>query len=109
MKGSFISLGLLAAALALILAFGNSRVGAFSTGDVTVGGAGMSRCEAEFKSLDPGHTGYLTFWDFRDGFNGESHKGLSPSGNAQGAFARADRNGDNLLTAKEYCDWKNRP
>lgn len=105
------TLFLAAVAVALTVAFGVWGVGNWAYGgDYGRGAAGAIRegagyCEFEFREWDAGK-GYLTEYDFRDAYAGQSQKGLAPVGRDYSLFRQVDRDGDNRLSVGEFCEWK---
>lgn len=105
------------AGFALALAMGMA-FGALSISNQAYGGgygygkeaAGMTQekgryCETEFQQWDAGK-GYLTEYDFRDAYAGQSQKGLAPVGRDYSLFRQVDRDGDNRVSVAEFCEWK---
>lgn len=93
------------------MALGSGDVLARTAGTTYGGGGGQAAigCENQFGTLDSGNKGYLSYWDFKDGWSGPGgHKGLAPTDSSGNAFATADRNVDNQLSAQEFCEWKGR-
>jgi len=98
-------------ALALTVGLGVWGIGNWAYGgDYGRGAAGPMRsgggyCETEFQTWDAGK-GYLTEYDFRDAYAGQSQKGLAPVGRDYSLFRQVDRDGDNRVSVAEFCEWK---
>ena len=110
MKTLLVVFAVVAVITAMLL--GSGYVLARTGGNVYGGGGGGQAalgCERHFGTLDSGNKGYLSYWDFKDGWSGPGgHMGLAPTDASGTVFASADRNGDNQLTAQEFCEWKGR-
>ncbi len=108
MKGLLVTLGLIA--VVAILAFGSKVALATDTHD-----AMMAQCQDQFKSLDIGGKGYLTYEDFKWGFQGAGdpvrsgrHIGVLNSDRSYGAFTEANTSRDGELTLPQFCAYKTR-
>ena len=66
-----------------------------------------SACEKKFSELDSTHRGYLVPETFRRALEGSPNQNrkILPYGKVRDAFAAADRNGDGIVTPKEFCAW----
>ena len=88
-------------------ALGSGYVLAKSTYAPGAQGQAAVDCERQFRQMDSGQKGYLSFWDFKDGTYGPGgHMGLAPTGSAQSSFASADITPDNMVSVQEFCEWK---
>ena len=66
-----------------------------------------SACEKKFSELDSTHRGYLVPDTFRRELEGSPNKNrkILPYGKVRDEFAAADKNGDGIVTPKEFCAW----
>ncbi len=67
-------------------------------------------CEKKFSDLDLTHKGYLVPENFRRALEGQHNQNgkILPYGKILAGFAAADKNGDGIVTPKEFCAWDSR-
>ncbi len=91
-----------------LVALVGGRAMSFESGHAMQPMGAVTGCEQEFKNLDSGDKGYLTYYDFRGDDSIGKIKGNAPIGNSYTRFLSADSRGDGRLTMGEFCSWKNR-
>ena len=107
MKGLLILLAMVG--VFAVLAFGSHVAMAKGMGHDTI------TCRDQFKELDIGGKGYLSYEDFRTGYDGVGDPlrssraiGVVNSGAAYSNFTSANTSRDGELTEAQFCAWKNR-